>query len=111
MTKVFEPNWVSVLDEIMQEWISKYNCPDWMYVGHNPPPFRNERHAIACGLLTIMWFVDIVEGGYFPRDRVIPEFGDIGKTLGTMLRFTRPIWNYAKLVIMDSGFCVTTGLV
>ena len=26
-TKVFEPSWVIVLDESMQEWISKYTCP------------------------------------------------------------------------------------
>ena len=28
MKKVFEPSWFSVLDEITQEWISKYTCPD-----------------------------------------------------------------------------------
>ena len=28
-----------------------------------------------------------------------------------MLRRTRPIWNCAKVVIMDIGFCVTNGLV
>ena len=29
---------------------------------------------------------------------------------GTMLRCTGPIWNCAKVVIVDSGFCVTKGL-
>ena len=46
-----------------------------------------------------------------PRECGRPEFGEIGKTVVTMLRFTRPIWNCAKVVIMDSGFCVTNGLV
>ena len=46
-----------------------------------------------------------------PRERRRPEFGEIGKTLGTMLRCTRPIWNCANVFIMDSGFCVTKGLV
>ena len=41
MTKVFEPSWVRVLDESMQECISKYNCPAWMCVGHKPHPFGN----------------------------------------------------------------------
>ena len=62
VTKVFEPSWVSVLYKIMQEWISKYTCPAWVYVGRKPYPFGNERHTIACGLSTIMWFAEIVEG-------------------------------------------------
>ena len=111
MKKVFEPYWVSVLDESMQEWISKYTCPAWMCVGSKPHPFGNERHTISCGFSTIMWFSEIVEG----RDRLCesrrPEFGDIGKTVGTMLRCKRPIWNFEKLVIMDIGFCVTKSLV
>ena len=58
-----------------------------------------------------MWFADIVEGRYLPRERGRPEFDDIGKTLGTTLRCTSPICKCAKVVIMDSGFYVTKGLV
>ena len=54
MVKVFEPSWVSVLDESMQELISKYTCTYWMCVGRKPLPFGNERRTIACGLSTIM---------------------------------------------------------
>ena len=60
MTNVFEPSWVSVIDESMQEWISKYTCPSWMCVGRKPHPSVNERHTIACGLSTIVWFAEIV---------------------------------------------------
>ena len=60
MTKVFEPSWVSVLFESMQEWISKYTCPDWMCVGRKPHPFGNESRTVSCGLSTIMWFLEIV---------------------------------------------------
>ena len=31
--------------------------------------------------------------------------------MGTILRYTRPIWNCANVVIMYSGFCVTNVLV
>ena len=110
MTKVFEPSWVSVLDESMQEWISKYTCPAWMCVGRKPHPFGNYSHTIDCGFSKIMWFAEIVEGRDRPRERVRSEFGEIGKTLVTMLRCTRPIWKCEKVVIMDSGFCVTKGL-
>ena len=58
-----------------------------------------------------MWFAEIVEGRDLPCERGRPEFDDIGKTVRTMLRCTRPIWNCANVVIMDSGFCVTKGLV
>ena len=94
----------------MEEWISNYTCPAWMCVGNKPHPFGNERHTIACGLLTSMWFVEIVEGRDRPCERGRPEFGVIGKIVGTIIPFTSPILNCAKVVIMDSGFCVTKGL-
>ena len=82
-----------------------------MCVGRKPHPFGNERYTIDCGLSTIMWFAEIVEGMDKPRESRRPEFDEIVKTVGTILRCTRTIWNWAKLVIMDSGFCVTKGLV
>ena len=94
----------------MQEWISKYTFPDWMCVGRKPHPFGNGRHTIACGLSTIMWFAEIVEGRDLPSERGRPEFDEIGKKVVTMMRYKRPIWNREKVVIMDSGLCVTKGL-
>ena len=82
-----------------------------MCVERNPHPFGNERHTIACGLSTIVWFTDIAEGRDCPCERGRSEFDEIVKTVGKMLRYTRPIWNCAKVVIMDSGFYVTKGLV
>ena len=100
-----------MLDESMQGWTGKYTCPAWICVGSKPHPFGNERHTIACELFTIIWFSKIVEVRGSPRRRRRPEFDDIDNTLGTILRCTRPIWYCAKVVIMDSGFCVTKSLV
>ena len=58
-----------------------------------------------------MWFSKIVEVRGSPRERRRPEFDEIDKTLGIILRCTRPIWNFTKVVIMDSGLCVTKSLV
>ena len=58
----------------MQEWISKYNCNAWIFIIRKSPPFGNERRTIACGLLTIMWFAEIVEGMERHRERGRPEF-------------------------------------
>ena len=77
-TKVFEPSWVSLLYESMQEWISKYTCTAWMCVGRKNHHFGNERHTISCGLLTIMWFADIVEGRDRPCEHRRPQFDEIG---------------------------------
>ena len=107
----FEPSWVSVLDKSTQYWISKYTCPDWMFVGRKPHPFGNERYTIACGLSTIIYFAEIVEWRYLHCERGRLEFDENVKTVGTMLRCTRPIWNFSKVVIMDSGFYVIKGLV
>ena len=82
-----------------------------MFVRHKPHPFGNDRHTIDCELSTIIWFAEIVGGRGQPRERRRPEFDDIGKTLGKMLRCTRPIWKCAMVVIMDSVFCVIKGFV
>ena len=111
MINIFEPSWVSVLGEIIREWVIKYTFPAWMCVGRKPHPFGNQRHTIACGLSKIVWFAEIMEGRDCPRDLRRPDFGEIGKTVGKMLRCTRPICNCAKVVIMGSGFCATKGLV
>ena len=95
----------------MQEFISKYTCPNWMWDGSKLRPFGNDRHTIACGLSTIMWFSEILEGRDRPCGSGRPEFDEIGKTLVTMLWFTRHTCNCAHVVNMDSGLCVTKGLV
>ena len=79
--------------------------------GRKPQPFGNDRHTIACGLLTTMWFAEIVEGRDLPRGRERSEFDEIGKTVVTMLRCTRLICNCSNFVTMDSGLCATKGLV
>ena len=84
-TKVFEPSWVIMLDESMQERISKCTCPARMCVGHKPYPFGNDRDTIACGLSKMMWFAEIMEGRDLLRELRRPEFYEIGKTLGKML--------------------------
>ena len=79
--------------------------PNWMCDGRKHQPFGNDRHTIACGFSTIMWFAEIVEGTYRPHGRVIPEFDEIGQTVVTIMRCTRHICNCANVLNMDSVFC------
>ena len=56
MADEFLPLWVNFLDKSMMEWYNKF------IAGYKPHPFGNERHTIACALISIMWRAQIVEG-------------------------------------------------
>lgn len=62
MTTVFEPSWVSVLDESMQVWFNQWSCPGWMYVERKTQPFGNELHTIACCQSGILFHAEMMEG-------------------------------------------------
>lgn len=110
MTKNFIPSWVSCLDESMSMWTNPFSCPGFMYVPRKPHPFGNEYHSVCCGETQVMWQVELVEGKDSPP-HMTSEFGDKGKTVGLLLRMTRPIWYKGFVVVLDSGFCVLKGIV
>ena len=110
MSTWFCASWVSCLDESMSPWTSRWTCPGWMYVPRKPWPFGNEYHTIACCLSGILWFVELVEGKDQPPE-IPKEHDNNGKTVGLLLRMTRPIWSTGKVVILDSGFCVLKGII
>ena len=58
-----------------------------------------------------MWGIELVEGKDSPRDRPKdPNDAAIGKTGALLLRMLKPIFGTAKVVILDSGFCVLKAL-
>ena len=108
----FTPLWVSCLDESMSIWFNKWTCPGWMFVPRKPHPFGNEYHSVCCGESGIMWGIELVEGKDAPPQRPRdPNDGLLGKTAGLLLRMLRPIFGTAKVVILDSGFCVLKALI
>ena len=111
MDKNFYPSWVSCLDESMSKWLSQYTCPGHMCVPRKPWPFGNEYHTIACGETEVMYQTELVEGKDCPPERPVKQYDELGKTVGLLLRLTRPIWGSSRLVILDSGFCVLKGIV
>ena len=111
MAEIFDPSWVSVLDESIQEWINCCTRPGCMFVPHNPHPFGNEHHTIACELSKVIYHVEIVEGKDLPRGMGRKEFDEKGATSGLMVRMTKPIWGMGKVVIMDSRLCILEGLI
>ena len=52
---------INALDESIMKWFNKC-VPKFMLVGRKPQPFGNGRHTIFCGLTSIKWRSQIVEG-------------------------------------------------
>ena len=110
--------WMNCLDEFMKKFFDKF-CPGFMVVPQKPRPFGNEYHTITDGgdSRSIMWRVKIQEGKDRPKKQngewAFPsefEVNRYSKTVVLMLKMTKPIHNSGKIVTMDSGFCVTMGI-
>ncbi|KAL3773990.1 hypothetical protein ACHAWO_004625 [Cyclotella atomus] len=112
----YTPSWLSCLDESMNTWLNK-NCPGFMVVPRKPHPEGNECHTIADGdkNAPIMWRVKLQEGKDRPKllngKPAFPsQFEIYSKTAKLMLEMTKPIHGTGKVISMDSGFCVTAGI-
>jgi hypothetical protein len=111
----YSPSWLSCLDESMSPWTNKY-CPGYMFVPRKPHPFGNEYHTIADGDQgkPIMWRAKVQEGKDRPMDGNTPrypsQFEMYSTTAKLMLDMAKPIFNTGKIITMDSGFCVTAGI-
>ena len=102
MTTVFSPSWVSCLDESMSIWYSKWTCPGWMFVPRKPHPYGNEYHSISCGLSSIMYQVELVEGKEQPSVYKAMQKHPHGNTVGLLLRLCACLFGTRKLVVLDS---------
>ena len=114
------PAWLSCLDESMNTWLNKY-CPGFMVVERKPHPYGNECHTIAgddedeAKGRPIMWRCKIQEGKDRPKKDdgswAFPSpFKGNSKTVKLMLEMTEPIHGTGKVASMDSGFCVSAGI-
>ena len=112
MADHFVPSWVVCLDESMSLWTNMFTCPGFVFCPRKPWETGNEYHTIACGLTSIIFHMELVEGKDRPSQLPPLQYVDRGgKTVGLLLRMTKPIHNTGRLVILDSGFCVLKGLV
>ena len=46
-----------------------------------------------------------------PTDENNKPFDDLGKTVGTLLQLTEPVWGSGRVFVLDSGFCVLQAIV
>ena len=86
-----------------------------MIVPRKPHEEGYKYHTICDGDLEtgnpIMWHVELMEGKDTPAGAPPKKFSDLGKTPGLMCRMMEPIKRAGKACTMDSGFCVSKGIV
>ena len=109
MREVFIPGWINCLDESMSIWSNKWTCPGYVFCPRKPHPFGNEYHTICCGICGILFGVEMVEGKDQPSE--LPSDHKSEKTSNLLLCLCKKLFGTGKVVILDSGFCVLTGLI
>ena len=100
---------LSTLDESVAVWLDQHG-PGFMFIPRKPHPFGNEYHTIADVETTMTYRMECVEGKDRPAQLGPKEYDDKGKTVGVMLRLTKPLHHTGKIVEQDSGFCVFEGI-
>jgi hypothetical protein len=110
MRTIFSAAWVLCLDESMLIWFNQWTCPGWVFCPCKPHPFGNEYHTACCGLLGIMFSMEMVEGKDHPP-QVAERWSKLGKTMGLLLQMLATYFSTGQYVILDSGFCVLKSLV
>ena len=106
MEKEFMPGDTCCLDESMSKWVNQFTCPGFILCPRKPWPLGNEYHSICCNKSKVMFRIELVEGKDAPPERGEPEHNELGKTVGLLLRLTKPLKHSGTKVICDSGFCV-----
>ena len=64
MVAHFDPSWVSVIDESIQECINLCTFSGWMFVPHKSHPFGNNYYTISCDKSKFIYNVEILERKY-----------------------------------------------
>jgi len=113
----YSPSWINCLDQSMSTWPNS-SCPGFIYFPQNHNPNSgNLYHSIADGDQDkpILWRIKLQEGKDRPKDNNnMPQFpSDFEQqttTSALMLEITKPIHHTGKVIIMNSRFCVTAGI-
>jgi hypothetical protein len=73
-------------------------------------PFGNEYNTSCCGLLGILFAMELVGGKYHPT-QVVERWNELGKTTGLLIRMLSRYFLMGWYVVLDSGFCILKALV
>ena len=90
MEKYLTDIWITCLDKYMLFWFNNYTCPGFMFIPCKAWTFGNEYHTIYCGLLGILFGLELVKGKNCPKELGKPAYnGNSGDTCGLLLITTR----------------------
>ena len=106
MAAHFNPLWVSILYESIQEWINRYTSLGYIFFPREPHFLGNDSHKIVCAKSQIIYNVEIMKDNIQPRVMGKKDFEEKVTTAILMVRMTNPVWGTGKVVVMDRRFCV-----
>ncbi len=110
MYTIFSAAWALCLDKLMSIWFNQWTCPGWVFCPREPHPFGNEYHTACCGLLGIMFSMEMVEGKDHPP-QIAERLSELGKTTGLLLWMLATYFSTRRYVILNSGFCILKSFV
>jgi hypothetical protein len=58
-----------------------------------------------------MYSIELLEGEDRPQQLGPTRKDSLGKTIGLMCRMCKPIFHIQKVAIIDSGFCISQGMI
>ena len=99
MAEVFSCSWVACLDESMSLWLNRWTCPGWTFVPRKPWSMGNEYHSMCCGMTSIMFAIDLVEGSDRPKELPSLDPDKKGPTVSLLLRMCKPLYTKGTIVI------------
>ena len=111
MAKTFKCSKVVCLDEFMSLWSNRWTCPGWTFYSRKMWSMGYEYHSMCCGLSSIMFSIDLVEGKDRPEEALSLDLEKQGPTVSLLLRMCKSLYTTGTVVILDTGFCVLQGIV
>lgn len=95
----FKSSDTTCLDESMSKWVNQYTCPGFILCPRKPWPLGNKYYSIGCCKSKVMFRIELVEGKNEPRQRGEKQYNEHGKTIGLLLRLTKPLRYTGTIVI------------
>ena len=92
MTEIFSCSFVACLDESMSLWLNGWTCPGWTFVPRKPWSMGNEYHTMCCGVTSIMFAINLVEGSDRPKELPSLDPEKKGPTVSLLLRMRKPLY-------------------
>jgi hypothetical protein len=111
MQAILVAAWALCLNESMSIWNNCWTCPGWVFCPCKPWPVGYEYHTSCCGLLGIMFVMEMVEGKDHPPQVAERYSEELGKTTGLLMRMLQSYYASGRCVVLDSNFCVLMALV